>query len=58
MGELERTLLMTAPRLGSLAGMLIEAPERTRSAQQGYLRAAKKLEELGSYGECGVRGRQ
>jgi hypothetical protein len=27
-----------------LGGLLIEAPEGTRSAQQGYLRAAKKLE--------------
>jgi hypothetical protein len=47
LGELERTLLMAAPPLGSLLGLLVEAPEGTRSAQQGYLRAAKKLEGLG-----------
>ena len=44
LGELERTLLMAAPPLGTLGGLLIDAPEDTRSAQQGYLRAAKKLE--------------
>ena len=42
LGELERTLLMAAPPLGTLGGLLIEAPEGTRSAQQGYLRAAKR----------------
>jgi hypothetical protein len=43
LGALERTLLTQAPRVERF-GLLIDAPERTRSAQQGYLRAAKKLE--------------
>lgn len=47
LGELERTLLLAAPPAATLGGLPIEAPEGTRSAQQGYLRAAKKLEELG-----------
>jgi hypothetical protein len=46
LGELERTLLMAAPSLGTLGGLLIQAPEGTRSAQHGYLRAARKLEHL------------
>ena len=46
LGVLERTLLMAAPPLGTLGGLLIAAPEGTRSAQQGYLRAARKLEHL------------
>jgi len=46
LGALERTLLVAAPRQGRF-GMLIDAPERTRSAQQGYLRAARKLERYG-----------
>jgi hypothetical protein len=46
LGALERTLLMAAPPLGTLGGLLIEAPDGTRSAQQGYLRAARKLEHV------------
>src|SRR5215208_348134 len=46
LGVLERTLLMAAPPLGTLGGLLIEAPEGTRSAQQGYLRAAHKLRHV------------
>ena len=46
LGVLERTVLMAAPPLGTLGGLLVEAPEGTRSAQQGYLRAARKLEHV------------
>lgn len=47
LGVLERTLLVNAPPLGAQGGLLIDAPEGTASAQKGYLRAAKKLAQLG-----------
>lgn len=43
LGQNERTLLMNAPAIGTPLGLRIVAPEATRSAQQGYLRAVKKL---------------
>jgi hypothetical protein len=53
LGALERTLLVAAPPQGRF-GMLIDAPERARSAQQGYLRAARKLERYGLIEIVGV----
>jgi hypothetical protein len=47
LGILERTLLVAAPSVDNVFGMKIEAPERTRSAMQGYLRAARKLGSVG-----------
>lgn len=47
LGVLERTLLVNAPPLGAQGGLLIDAPEGTASAQKGYLRAARKLAQLG-----------
>lgn len=47
LGALERTLLVNAPPLGTLGGLCIRAPEGTRSAQQAYLRASKKLAVAG-----------
>ncbi len=47
LGVNERTILMASPVVGSLLGLLIAAPEQTRSAQQGYLRAVGKLVGLG-----------
>lgn len=47
LGELERSLLCVAPQASDSAGMLIEDPGGSRSTRQGYLRAAKKLEQHG-----------
>ena len=47
LGFRERTVLTQAPSYSAIAGLPIDAPEGTRSAQQGYLRAARKLERLG-----------
>lgn len=47
LGVLERSLLLAASAPTLPTGMLIVAPEGTRSAQEGYLRAASKLERVG-----------
>jgi hypothetical protein len=47
LGANERTILANSPIIGTRLGLLIAAPEETRSAQQGYLRAAGKLVDLG-----------
>jgi hypothetical protein len=47
LGAVERTFLLWAPSSQALTGMLIEAPERTRSAQETHLRAARKLSSHG-----------
>ena len=39
--------MIEAPSPWRLCGMLIDAPERTRSAQETYLRAARKLRSCG-----------
>jgi hypothetical protein len=43
LGSRERALLLAAPSPAALTGLAVEAPEKTRAAQQAFLRAAAKL---------------
>jgi hypothetical protein len=55
LGRVERSLLIEAPGPWRLCGMLIDAPEQTRSAQETYLRAARKLRSCGLVDLADVR---